>query len=106
VATGAPAIVLADVAGIGTDVGAAATELADGGVAAAVSDCGVACVDGSAGAAARATSELSSGGASFFHHAQRGPDWHPTIAATVSTVHTAWIDRDFMALTLVGDQSP
>ena len=90
--------------GIGTEVGAAvatATELADGGVAAAVSDCGVACVDGRAGAAVRATSESSPGGMSFFHHAQRGPDWQPTIATTVRTIHTAWLDRNLMAQTHV-----
>jgi hypothetical protein len=77
-------MVVADVARMGVTGGTStATELADGGVAAAVSDCGVACADGNtggagdvgaSGAADRATSELSVETVSFFHHAQRGPD--------------------------------
>jgi hypothetical protein len=50
--------------------------------------CGVDCADGSAGSAVRAITEVSSGAASLFHQAQRGPDWHPAIEAT-----TARIDR-------------
>jgi hypothetical protein len=88
VAEGAVAIVAADAAGIvergGTAMGAvadgvvAATELADGGAAAAVSDCGVPSVDGSTGAvgsegatpsAERASSELSVAASSLFHQA-------------------------------------
>jgi hypothetical protein len=91
---GAVAIVVADEAGIddsgGTEAIAGAatgadvadvvgTEICDGGgVEAAVSDCGVASVDGKTGvvgvagvapSALRATSELSVTGASFFHQA-------------------------------------
>jgi hypothetical protein len=81
-----------DVGGIGIEAGvaipAAANELADGGVAptieleggvatgaglAAVTDCGVDCVEGSGGADL-ATSELLSEAESCFQNAQRGPD--------------------------------
>lgn len=132
VAVGAAATVAADDAGTdvaGTDVagsagtggtatddasaGAAdATDLADGGVAAAVSDCGVASVEGRTGGAGsagftseaeRATSELSVEAASFFHHAkrcgtcaQRGPDWQPATASATSATQTMRSDLDFM----------
>ena len=36
--------------------------------------CGVDCAEGSAGAAERAVSDVSSGALSRFHHAKRGPD--------------------------------
>jgi nicotinamide mononucleotide (NMN) deamidase PncC len=84
-------------AGIDTGIlGAAATELAEGGAAAAESDCGVACVDGNAGAD-RATSDESSGVVSFFHHAQRGPDWQPTMPTKIMTISAACLAREFMA---------
>lgn len=84
---------------VGTTLG---TEFADGGVDWAVSDSGVARVEGSTGdagsagitpSAERATSELSAAGASFFHQAsfsgiwaQRGPDWQPTTTNTVRAI--------------------
>jgi hypothetical protein len=114
---GAEAIVAADVAGIG-ELGvvgggvAATTDLADGGVDAAVRDWGVAFVEGStggtagdatSGAAERATSELSSDGEPFFHHAsregtwaQRGPDWQPISVAAINAIQTNWLDLEFM----------
>ena len=121
-AVGAAAIVAADMAGIvetgGTANGAtvvgetAATEFADGGMAAAVSDCGVACVEGRTGGAGsagvtpsaeRATSELSVEAASFFHQArrcgtcaQRGPVWQPTAASAISATQTMRSDLGFM----------
>lgn len=112
VAVGAAAIVAADVAGTAAAGAAAATELADGGVDAAVSDWGVALVEGStggtagaatSGTAVRATNELSSDGVPFFHQAsregrcaQRGPDWQPTNEATINAIQTKWLVLDFM----------
>jgi hypothetical protein len=105
------AIVAADVDGIADTGGRLAvgitlgTDFADGGVDWAVSDCGVAWVEGNTGGAGsagvmpsadRATSELSAAaGASFFHQAsfsgiwaQRGPDWQPATAIAVKAIQT------------------
>jgi hypothetical protein len=129
VAVGAAAIVAAEVAGmfvegilvsggtvtplvavVGDIIG---TEFADGGVAAAVSDCGVPTVEGSTGAdgsagvapsALRAIREESATAASFFHQAsfwgicaQRGPDWQPAMASAKSATHDTRIELVFMA---------
>ena len=68
----------------------AAAKFADDGGAAGVKPatataCGVDCAEGSAGAAERATTD-ESGAWSCFHHAQRGPDWQPLVAANAVTI--------------------
>lgn len=78
---------------------AAGTDAADGGIAAADAMCGgfaplcaaatvvgIVCEDGNGGAADRATSDVSSGALSFFHQANRGPDWQPTSMMAVSII--------------------
>ena len=78
-----------DVAGTG-DAGdcVAATELADGGAAAARSDSGVATVEGNVGAEGAAgvdsarTVAFCGKLSFFFQKAQRGPDWQPTNTAS------------------------
>lgn len=61
---------------------------------------GSACDEGSAGAADRATKDDSCGAASCFHHAQRGPDWQPTVPATTANAINVWtIDRLMTLLT-------
>jgi hypothetical protein len=60
--------------------------------------CGVFFVDGSAGAAERATADESSGGVSCFHQAQRGPDWQPTAAARHAAIVNARKAFGFMFL--------
>jgi hypothetical protein len=60
--------------------------------------CGVFFVDGSAGAAERATADESSGGVSCFHQAQRGPDWQPDAAARKAAIVNAPTAYGFMFL--------
>jgi hypothetical protein len=45
--------------------------------------CGVAVVEGRAGAAVRAVSDVSSDACFGVHQAQLGPDWQPVIPATM-----------------------
>jgi hypothetical protein len=60
--------------------------------------CGVFFVEGSAGAAERATADESSGGVSCFHQAQRGPDWQPNAAARHAVIVNARTAFGFMFL--------
>ena len=71
----------------------AARFAADGEVAgsspAGVIACGVVWADGNFSESAdRATADASGAAVSFFHQAQRGPDWHPTLAASATIVST------------------
>jgi hypothetical protein len=107
-----PGIAAGEVCGIEIEAGgvprAAAIELAEGGAApmivlavagdvlAAARDCGTDCVEGSAGAADRATSEAFSGVVSCFHQAQRGPDWQPTSATIARTIQRARFARELI----------
>jgi hypothetical protein len=63
-----------------------------------VAICGVFFVEGSAGAAERATADESSGGVSCFHQAQRGPDWQPNAAARHAAIVNARTAFGFMFL--------
>jgi hypothetical protein len=104
-AVGADAIVGSDVPGtaLAGEV-VAATEFAEGGVAAARSVSGVAVSEGNVGAvgtagAASATTVASFAALSgFFQKAQRGPDWQPTSPATVRTTHARMKFDWFMSL--------
>jgi hypothetical protein len=110
-----PAIAAGAVCGIGIEAGvaipAAANEFAEGGVAptielaggtlagavlAAVTDCGVDCVEGNGGADL-ATSELLSEAVSCFQNAQRGPDWQPARAQAARTTNHQKLERCFIA---------
>jgi hypothetical protein len=94
--------VAADDAGIDlADGGKAAAEaMYEGGLVVdsreAVIVCGVANLDGNWGAV-RATTDESSGGASFFHQAKRGPDWQPINPTVTSTNPNVW--RAFVLIT-------
>ena len=83
-------MVVADVAGIPVAGAEGAAEelarLADEGGWAMATACGVLCVEGNCGAAERATSEVSSGVASFFHHAKLGPDLQPAETANIPAI--------------------
>ncbi|MEX2306722.1 MAG: hypothetical protein WD738_03980 [Pirellulales bacterium] len=95
----------ADVAGI--DVAAvvgwapAAAKLADEGGAAGCkppdsATWGVDCVEGSSGAADRASTDASSAASFCFHHAHRGLDWQPANPATRTAIHNARVAVIFM----------
>jgi hypothetical protein len=82
--------VIAGADGAGLIAPAAARLAEDGGAAgwipAGVMAWGVAWAEGSAGAAERATADESGAAVSFFHHAQRGPDWHPILATSTAEI--------------------
>jgi hypothetical protein len=101
------ATVAVEVAGIELAGGAggapAAARLADDGGAAGCNvpdsaTCGVDCVEGSAGAAERASSDLSSDPSLCFHQAQRGLDWHPANPATTAAIDNARMAERLMVM--------
>jgi hypothetical protein len=53
-------------------------------------------VDGSAGAADRASTDASSDPSGCFHHAHRGPDWQPARPTTVTRISAVRRALDFM----------
>jgi hypothetical protein len=102
---------LAIVAGevVGTDIvgvdgrAPAAARFADEGGAAgcnvpASAICGVDCADGNAGAADRATSDVSSDASWGFHQAHREPDWQPVNPAAMRAIDNARMTESLMFL--------
>jgi hypothetical protein len=95
-ASGALAIVVVDggIVLLAELIVPAAARFADDGGAAGCNSagetaCGVDCAEGKTGAAERAVSDVSSGAFSRFHHARRGPDWQPIIAAETAAIVNA-----------------
>jgi hypothetical protein len=123
-ASGADAIVAADVGGVvpgtvalGAGVfkvppgfAAFAKFIDDGGAAATTAACGVDCVEGNTGAvfaavdavaeaggaADRATSDESSDALSCFHQAQRGTDWQPVVPTATANNIAVRIAKSFI----------
>jgi hypothetical protein len=88
---------------------AAARFVDDGGVAgvnpAIATAWGAFCADGKVGVAERATADESSLAFSGFHHAQRGPDWHPESAVNEATINNVRAVLEFMGVACRGPTS-